>query len=120
MAQAAHTLPSIYTEVEDELTVTLPPPRSRDPSPFRESNSSITPYSRSVDPSRSSLGLRQPIRLDQTFNVPRAWDYENDRPLERIVLDDPPTPERSRFERWGAVRKSLGAISRKLGNHHGS
>ncbi|CAG8702279.1 2235_t:CDS:2, partial [Acaulospora colombiana] len=103
--------------IEDELTVSIPPPRSRDPSPFRESNGSITPYSRSIDPSRSSLGLRQPIRLDQPMNVPRAWDYENDKPLERIVLDDPPSPERSRLEKWGRVRKSLGAISRRFGSN---
>ncbi|PVG00895.1 hypothetical protein CPB86DRAFT_805553 [Serendipita vermifera] len=117
MSRAVHTLPIIYTTVEDELTVSVPPPRSRDPSPFRESNSSVTPYSRSVDPSRSSLGLRQPIRLDESFNVPRAWDYENDKPLERIVLDDPPSPERSRFEKWGRVRKSLDAIGRRFGSH---
>jgi hypothetical protein len=93
MALALNALPRVYTSAEQEDSPRRV--RAQSPLPTRPSNRA-TPYMRS-NSSQNNIAPDQPIVLDQTHITPRLWDYENDRPLDRIVLDD---PKKSRPELW--------------------
>jgi hypothetical protein len=107
MNLALNALPREYTSTEEEdspLRV-----HAQSPLPMRPSNRA-TPYMR-PNSSQGDIAPDQPIILDQTHITPRLWDYENDRPLDRIVLDD---PKKSRPELWRSARSGFLTFKQRL------
>jgi hypothetical protein len=97
---ALDTLPRAYMSTEQEGS-----PRrvhAQSPLPTRPSNRA-TPYMRS-NSSQNIIAHDQPIILDQKHIAPRRWDYEDDLPLGRIVLDD---PKKSRPDLWRSALLTL-------------
>lgn len=120
MASAVDVLPTAYTDL-DEVPVPPPPPSKHaepevaEPSSPYEGRSSM-PYSRSTPQSEMSFGGRQTIRLDDSVPYPRPWDYENDRPLGPIILDDVPLGDTGkRGKLWRVARTTITKAKLKLG-----
>lgn len=131
MAYAVDAIPSAYqsNEIDKEMPrirrLTVDPERinSQDGRSSESLGRHPTPFAQTIQTATSHSGFfqaKQTIRLDPpspTTNVitPRPWDYDYDKPLERIVLDDPkPRDESHRKEAWRKVRTSLTVIKQKV------
>ncbi|KAG8806604.1 hypothetical protein FRC17_004910 [Serendipita sp. 399] len=114
MAAAVNNPLKVYSPPLDEDPPLLsPPPNSNTKNSSRESVEA--PLSKSVASSRGTPH-QQTIHLDAPYYVPRLWDYENDRPLEPIRLDDPSSDSFSplKHDKWRSVRRSLFAFKDKI------
>jgi hypothetical protein len=122
MASAIDVLPSAYIDLDEEPIFQPPRHMRLRPEGITAPNSSedlhaphLAPYTRSTPQSQLNFG-RQTIRLDESVPYPRPWDYENDRPLGPIRLDDLPIGATGRRgSMWRVARTVFAAVKTKLG-----
>ena len=121
MATAVDSLPTAYIDLDEDIVAPPPPPKITERvatvphSPDEMYSHMSTPYSRTTPQSQLSFG-RQTIRLDDSVPYARPWDYENDRPLGPIRLDDPPIANTGRRgNMWRIARTAFVTVKGKLG-----
>ncbi|KAG8820880.1 hypothetical protein FRC19_008529 [Serendipita sp. 401] len=115
MAAAVNDPLRIYASpLEEDPPLLTPPPSGGAKSSSRESVEGTLTNSRSTTHPRGTPH-QQTIHLDAPYYVPRAWDYDYDRPIERIRLDDPSNDISPRkHDKWKVVRRSLHALKGKI------